>query len=826
MIPWNYTVYGYQTFDYFSDDSETTAIGTLLYHYNDYYFHEPGRSLYTADRTSKFEESIYLWHVGTGSSVATNAAFCIEASDTLNLEVVYNKESKPALGMQLCSYQGAPYKRYPKGRVAYDYYSYLWTTYEASKLFVDINRTKFCMRPRPVVYDAVNNSYAAQSIASLPGFINADPENRYVTSISFELYHGNSLPRTVNAVTMPSTYSRAYPSVDILTDRPIPSNADGAKTDMQYDFLDAQHTGWRTDVQYSPFAQANTGLWYSGDLTSQNNLYIGFRTTNTVIQLRQGRHTPAHGAKVTGGFTKLSDEIKEFDDVAYKWGTKVYYIAEGIFLDNGFPLNSLPNGNNITIFSNLEIVDAKGLNRGQALQAAIKHECAYLGFYFADNLDGAENSPLGAADDHIYLPEIVEGVTTGNYFTGAEIPGVPYAGSTSVADDAFKFSDKDEGDVTVNKPSQGNPNSIMNTGTYGSGVKYYQTTLTELKDLMTWCNTGYQPNDQDEFYRDFKGTNPSEYVTTIKFFPFELPKMSLPVPVDMAIGPLTATGAQGIPFPAQNYGNVYSFEPYLMPAFGDFRDGQTIFSVYVPFCGNMLLDPKIWAGTTLNIGLSIDYVTGTCTALLRQNGHIMETMQGTCAIDVPITLLATGDYQNYVHDKLIQASETARNRFWGGLNVAKGLIKVAGGAAVTGATFGAAAPIAAGMVTSGASDVLTGWESAAKATRQIENLEYQVDHAQPNVGVVGSASPAIGLGLPLYAQVDTYQVVFNKDYNATAYGKTVGYACLAQGTLSGKVNGKAISGFTKCTNIRLDGIAATNTERNMISELMQSGVIV
>lgn len=811
-------------------NQNSDAIGDFVYKNIWGYFHDLNPD--NLRRIGKpMDTSVYLWYLNPTASYATNAAYSIATGNTLNIDVAYNQSNvNVPLAMAASDVSGvaADYNKGffadPENRLAYD--KSTPGGYQHTALFYNIVYNAFCAVPRIAVYKTDgSDTFIAATLDTLATIIDASPSTRFLSYWRYDLYSGTSTNRVISEYYNEGTY-RTVAMPDILSDRPIPESCTVVRDVVgDVNASPAHDPAWVDDKVYSPFAAALCRDWSLSDTESTDNQYrVGFTQQYTPSNLRNGRGA-YHGGRVTGQFFKYNPSEQNFSDVGYKWEIVIYDYTDKIFLQPGYDITSLSH--NLRFMTRLVITDMKdAATIGEATVRAVKHEMAYLGFYFADSVALGQTGVLGSSGNGvgIYLPEKIGGVTTGNYFTGDEIKDVPYADADSVA--PFKYVDNDEGDITVNQPSQGNPQSYMNTGTYGSGVKYYQTTLTELKDLMTWCNTGYQPNDQDEFYRDFKGTNPSEYVTTLKFFPFELPKMRIPVPVDMTIGPLTATGAQGIPFPAQNYGNVYSFEPYLMPAFGDFRDGQTIFSVYVPFCGNMLLDPKIWAGTTLSIGLSIDYVTGTCTALLRQNGHIMETMQGTCAIDVPITLLATGDYQNYVHDKLIQASETARNRFWGGLNVAKGLIKAAGGVAVTGATFGAAAPIASGMVTSGASDVLTGWESAAKATRQIENLEYQVDHAQPNVGVVGSASPAIGLGLPIYAQVDTYQVVFNKDYNATAYGKTVGYACLAQGTLSGKINGMKISGFAKCTNIRLDGIAATNTERNMISELMQSGVIV
>ena len=52
------------------------------------------------------------------------------------------------------------------------------------------------------------------------------------------------------------------------------------------------------------------------------------------------------------------------------------------------------------------------------------------------------------------------------------------------------------------------------------------------------------------------------------------------------------------------------------------------------------------------------------------------------------------------------------------------------------------------------------------------------------------------------------------------YGEFIGYACEFSEALSN------LSGFTVCANVRLDGFNATETEKNMIKAILESGFYI
>ena len=810
MIPYTYNVYGINTVDYTAGRSpiDSQPTGTLL---NDHYtldvFYSNTDPLYSADRSKQFDESLYLWHIGE-SAAATNAAYCVEPGNNLNIEIAMNKANNVPLACQLTNVTQNRFQRFASGRMCYDYFDVSWTDYLYSRLFVDINRKTFCARPVCQVYDKSTNQASTQSIQNVAAYINQNPENRYVYGISFEMYNSYDMPRTRQMAYIPGRYAneQGVLTFDILTDRPIPSNASAIKTDMLYERGDnTPHNDWRIDKCYSPFTQVSSGLWYSGTTQTFNPYYIGFRTARTVTELINGFANSAHGGKVTGAFVRYSDKIQDFDDVKYKWRTNVYYNAGAVFLDNGFPLNSLTGTDTINIFSSIEILDKKGLSDGAAIQAAVKHECAFYGFYFADTLDDAQNAVLGTASTHIYLPEFVGGMTTGNYFTGDDIPNVPYANSTTVGDDAFRYTPTIHDD-------DGLTDTIHNTGKISAGVTYYALTDNEMKGLTTWLNTTYAPSDEDTFITDFKGTNPADYLSTVMYYPFDIPYFD--TGTGITIGKLS-TGTTGAKLNYE-YGDLFNYGSYTFPAFGDFRDYLTKLSVIIPFCGTIDLDPRLWAGREMTVKMSIDWPTGAATAYIYRTGTngaiaVMDSVSGQIGVPLPLSSLANGSYQVSLTNMLAQHAAAGRQQILSALGVAGSAI-----GAIGGAMSGNLAIAGAGVLGMASSAV-----SAENAAAKMDNLDYQIEHTQPTVQNVSGGSPFLNCGCDFRIVIMRITPEFLPGYDSGAYGKTTGYATCKQGKLS-----SISSGFTQCASADLSGIAATSAEKRMIFELLQGGVIV
>lgn len=826
MIDFNYNIYGIATEDFYSGtwdapQPDTVSTGTLLETTTYYYFYE-GQSLYSVDRDKLLDDSVYLWHIASGSAAGTNSSYCIGVGDTLDLQVVQNKTEKVPLAMQLTNVTNRDFSRDPRARIAYNYFNYEMINIFDSKLFVDINPTTFCNNVVVHCYRKDNNSVSQQSLSNVATYINADPANRCVTGIELQLYHGYTLPRNTYYTAVPGVSKKGFPAVDILTERFLPVNATGARKDLQYSFMgdESYHADWVDDKLYAPFIMANRGIWYSGNESEGNQYYIGGRTTRSVNELRNGfAQTGWSNERVTGGFIKYSDKIQEFDDVIYKWRFNMYYINGGVFLENGFPLTSIPGADRIAIYTSIEIIDTKGENMGTALQRAVKHECAFLGFYFADTTTATQNAVLGTANNNIYLPEKINGTTTGRYFTGDEIPTVPYATAT----DTSPFEYHEDAPAPSSDTLSMFPTEVMALPRFGHT---YKCSFNAIDCL----NRHLKSFDWSAANREalFFGQNPYDFIINITGYPmvyFPAPYRSYE---NIVLGKLDLNDPQQLPDldPDDLYaiGNpimgghiiyenpfgslyvppYYSEQPYNM-AFLDYEPYTTMF-LLLPYAGMVSIPPAVFMGKTMNIRMSVDLLSGAVVYFIFANSTYYCTANGNCGTEVPVSGL---DYSSY-------EERYQRTNYMGAAELLTGVNSVIGNA--TGATVSASFNNTGGMV----GQLAMGFLNTMKTGLTTAYTLIEMNRMAPSPVSVSNGNAPLGTAALQDAVLVINRPVLpsSKEFSASSFKKTMGKAANEVGRLGD------YSGFTIVKNPILDGISCTAEEKALIIEALNQGVIL
>lgn len=775
-------------------------------------FFNPGGALYSSDYSKLIDDSVYLLHIKPESSAATNATFCIDISSDYSMECAYNAPAVVPMSMALCdvdsSGEAGEFYSVPTQRVAFDY-PYLYArNYTNVYITPNIVYKNFCANAVITVFDEETKGTNTKSLSNIAAYIDEKPLKRYVCQIDYRVYAGESVRNDTKTYIAP-TNKRVVPVIDILTERPIPANATGIKSAMHYE---SDGTTYISEVDetkvYLPYKH-NTQRYHGESSVGGHNYYtFGFyRNTLKISDITTGFKavSPHTSDRSTSAFLHIAEHEQIYDDVCFSWSLRALHYSSNTYLEENDDLTQYTSTDRVDVLGCLSITDDKGESAGKAVELAIKHELACLGLYFADSETNAKNAVLGVSDASIFLPEIVEGVTTGYYFTGDDIPDVPYSNAEDVSD--FEFSPAPSGD-----DDEGLTDSIINTGTIGGGCMYYAMTSTEMQALSTWLNTTYTPTDYDEFIVDFKGTNPADYISTVVYYPFDIPLSGTTEYV--YIGKLN-TGAQGQKLP-YTYGQLYDFGSHTFPAFNDFRDYLTKLSVIIPFCGTVDLDPILWAGRTLTVKMAIDWPTGACTAWLYRTGEngktgIIDSISGQIGVPLPLSSLANGSYQVSLTNMLAQHSAANRQQILSALGVAGSAIGAIGGA-MTGNLAIAGAGVL-GMASSG-----IGMENAAA---KMDNLDYNIEHTQPTVQNVSGGSPFLNCGTDYRVVIMRAAPKLLPGYNEGAYAKTTGYATCKQGALS-----DISSGFTQCASADLSDIAATSAELRMIFELLQGGVIV
>lgn len=435
----------------------------------------------------------------------------------------------------------------------------------------------------------------------------------------------------------------------------------------------------------------------------------------------------------------------------------------------------------------------------------ILKQIAFLGFWFTTDSTNINTRVTGenCTDTNTYLPEIKNGITTGKYWSG----------TTAAQQDAAKWADDwrekvnyQPGGGSDENRNRGDLTTVLNRGTIGGSVKWFALTETQLNDLIKWTNTGYQPQNNDQFVLDYKGTNPAEYITTIMYMPF-VPK-STGTLRDIFIGPLN-TSVQGTQLDYE-YGITINLGFHkLEREYNDFRDYKpyTNISLYVPFCGTVELDAAKIYGMTINVKLMVDIATGSCTGLIFADDLLIDTVSGQLGVKIPLNVFNMSDYQDTIINAAYNLKSAERSKD-------AALIGTYAGAIVAGATSGTGIGLLAG-----AAGIALGQQKYNNATDTIENIKYNVQHTQPKQTQISTADAANLLGMERNARL-----IITRPYpietNKSAYGHTMGFACNKQGVLSD------FTGFTAVSACDTSGINATAKEKEKILTLLKSGVII
>lgn len=432
-------------------------------------------------------------------------------------------------------------------------------------------------------------------------------------------------------------------------------------------------------------------------------------------------------------------------------------------------------------------------------------QVALLGFWFTTDTTNIQSRVTGenCTDVNTYLPEIKNGITTGRYWSG----------TTAAQQDAAKWANDwrekvnyQPGGGSDENRNRGDLTTVLNRGTIGGSVKWFALTETQLNDLVKWTNSGYQPQNNDQFVLDYKGTNPAEYITAIMYMPF-VPK-STGTLRDIFIGPLN-TNIQGTQLDYE-YGITINLGYHKLDReYNDFRDYKpyTNISLYVPFCGTVELDAAKIYGMTINVKLMVDLATGSCTGLIFADDLLIDTVSGQLGVKLPLNVFNMADYQDTIINAAYNLKSAERSKD-------AALIGTYAGAIVAGATSGTGIGLLAG-----AAGIALGQQKYNNAVDTIENIKYNVQHTQPKQTQISTADAANLLGMERNARLIITRP-YPIDTDITAYGHTMGFACNKQGVLSD------FTGFTAVSACDTSGINATAKEKEKILTLLKSGVII
>ena len=237
---------------------------------------------------------------------------------------------------------------------------------------------------------------------------------------------------------------------------------------------------------------------------------------------------------------------------------------------------------------------------------------------------------------------------------------------------------------------------------------------------------------------------------------------------------------------------------FLKPIYGDFRDLEPYQQLWVtlPFCGTHQLQLTKYLNKFISFKYSIDAVTGACSCHVYADGIELDTFDGVCSSQRPITAIDQTTYLSNVIGAVNSALPSAGGMMSSGAQAIGGLMSGNVGSVVGGS---------AGMLGAGASGILGAY-----------NVMQAVDN--PPMTTRGGSSGCLGFFGCTQIHLHFYQKKTVKPVHALML-------CGAPSNVSGTVS--SFAGFLKCSTFKMsDGFTGTNDELNEIMQLMSNGIYV
>lgn len=428
-------------------------------------------------------------------------------------------------------------------------------------------------------------------------------------------------------------------------------------------------------------------------------------------------------------------------------------------------------------------------------------QASYLGMFFSDSYSFVVNGSSQDSfftNDHMYMGIIDgEGITHGEYVQGKGIEKYDQSKWDSLKNQSPYDYTKGVDNSIYDDETKLNTGRLQTVGTAFSNI--YACSLPNTQQLKTYLYSAVAPEATSEtLTKNFLTVNPIDCIVSCMQFPFEVPHLtgsSTPI----ALGNTTAKTTLGSNIEGYQLSDGLAILDFgtieYFAKFGDFRDYEpyTEGLLYIPYAGYTPISPADFIGQKIGIKMICDLITGACTALVYRNGLVIQTINGTIGVQVPITGIMQADYANSVHRASTQLkSATATTAI-----------------SVMGAIGSLATKNPVGAV--------MGMGQFELAEIQRSNAQYELQHTKVPFKTSGVSSPACDFDNEQTARLILKRPVMDSGYNAEIYGHTVGFACCLNTTLG------SVSGYTVCNEAKIGG-AATAEEKQMIENLLKSGV--
>jgi len=471
----------------------------------------------------------------------------------------------------------------------------------------------------------------------------------------------------------------------------------------------------------------------------------------------------------------------------------------------------------------------------------IRQGAAAYGLFFCESIGTLGNSGRDTGDNERWLDnEMFCGVIRENGYTYGEYT----RGINNAANSVYGYKKSTETPFDPEIPPQ--PENHYSTQTHFSSVGKIDTMtkryvlnaagvnamIVDMFGIMD--DLSVQSTDWSELINksidSFLVQNPIDCIVSLKKYPVKnIPNNG--TFTNIYYGRYTKGSVAGYGCEADIY--TYAFKPTFIAArFGNsFLDYEpyTSAQIYIPYCGAVSLAMCDIINKTLTTVLCVDYHTGQCTGFILSDGLVIETVQGSIAVDVPVT----GIQSATIESQLMQAANASRSVR---INQAFGAVEAVGMIGA-GAVGGASQAGVGGAAIGGALAFANSAKKAANLHMQKVQADYDLTHQPAPQHVIGASSSACGwiidsntarliLYYPTGGVIDDANPPNFIPSKLAEFGSIYGYATLESGTIG------SYTGFITATQMQLDsiatpyGIPATDPEIDMIRAALSEGIII
>ena len=459
----------------------------------------------------------------------------------------------------------------------------------------------------------------------------------------------------------------------------------------------------------------------------------------------------------------------------------------GIFQTLNFNTSAFNQGFEMCFYANPKYWEIEEFNYGGTFYCPVfkgtKEDllslCSYIGIHFTSNNTSVRSSKLGESitDEKIYTPVIKDGVLSGKYVSGKAGSLEPSAKWGTDIREKTGYNGRESIDPTdyTDKISLARP-KIKSEGKFNTLYALTDTEINSLSDEL-WSA------DENKLNQILKGLllmgeNPLNCIVSLQLFPFDITSQAGTTSqgsITLGATQMTTTGTKvknlnsvidiGSVKLRRHFNNFFDYEPY-----------STAF-IYVPYCGTIQLSLNDVIGKTVTVKLLIDYISGVCTAVVFADGIPVIYKNGCISQQIAITGTDTATMSSNAISSSLGVLTNTTNLIAGGKDVSS-------------------------VINNSANLLSSSFDYSARRTI------YQTQGA--NTSQINMCEPQkayIVLNLP------------NFDI-ANEYGFFHGYRCDFYG------NVKNLTGYTETGRPNLDGLSATEEEKQMISEIMTGGFYV